>query len=203
MLKRTVGHRKLVMVSAIVLATVAALGVWKFWPSADPVVAVPARVCDASIDGSLISPLLPERGEPFKEERFAYFGQRSISAPGKCYLSGGGAQVSIAYVHILSPEDYSREDIERDAAKPGNRPVSLGGAKGYADAHSVSLFTGCRSEAGRETLVEVATSISDSTKDEATLQRAAALTAEVSRSVAPRMKSCTAQPLPQGNPTLD
>ncbi|MFJ6442973.1 hypothetical protein [Streptomyces sp. NPDC091649] len=188
--------------SAIALTAVVALGVWKVWPAADSVIAVPDRVCDASIDGSLVSPLLPERGEPFKEERFSYFGQGSISAPGKCYLSAGGEQVSIAYVHILSPEDYSREDIERDAAKPGSTPVSLGNAKGYADARSVSLFTGCRSEAGRETLVEVKTSISDSTKDETALRRAAALTAEVSRSVTPRMKSCTAEALPQGDPTL-
>ncbi|WP_415960681.1 hypothetical protein [Streptomyces sp. 021-4] len=188
------------------VAALAALAAWALWPAADPAVAVPDRVCDDSLPGTLVSALLPERGEPFEEERFAYFGSRDVSAPGKCYLSGGGTRLGISYQHILSPEDFSPQDIERSASGPGNRAVSLGSARGYADSHSVSLFTSCRGEAGRETLVEVKTSVGssggDALKDEATLAKAAALTAETARSVTPRMNSCTAPPVPEGEPAL-
>ncbi|MFE5023554.1 hypothetical protein ACFRAO_09630 [Streptomyces sp. NPDC056656] len=209
------GWRKGVVVPvALIVALLAGFGVWKFWLSDDPLVAVPDRVCSRSLPGDSLRPLLPERGEAFEEHVFDFSPRGSLSAPGKCVLSGGGKSVHIGYYMVFWPDGYRKEDVDRDAKKPGNLPVNFGEAegyvkgyvKGYVEGGAVRLFVGCPRVNGHDGLLQVTASLggeSGKLKDRPTMARVAALAADSARALGQRVEGCdSATRLPDGVPSI-
>ncbi|MEW2066206.1 hypothetical protein [Streptomyces sp. NPDC007346] len=200
------GNRRRVLLATALLIVVllAGLGFWAFRSSGEASVAVPARVCDGSLPGSAVRPLLPEQGEGFKEELYGYRGSGAATVQGRCTLTGGGRTVQIVHSLILHPSDSVRTKIAEEIERPGNTAIHLGEASGYATPGAIYLFLDCRAPEG-DHLVRVTTGLGGSDqplKDRATMERVAGLTADAARSVAPRIDTCEADRLPGGAPTL-
>ncbi|MEK8144570.1 hypothetical protein NKH18_31385 [Streptomyces sp. M10(2022)] len=80
----------------------------------------------------------------------------------KCSLSGGGESVDFSKFLILSEDDYSSQDIARDAAKSGNT-LCPGERRRASSRGEVSLYAGCKSSKsskGSPILLETHTGIS-------------------------------------------
>ncbi|MER7199350.1 MULTISPECIES: hypothetical protein [unclassified Streptomyces] len=204
--ERASWRKGVVVTVALIVALLAGFGVWKFWLSDDPLVAVPDRVCSRSLPGDSLRPLLPERGEAFEEYASDFSPRGSLSAPGKCVLSGGGKSVHIGYYVVFWPDGYRKEDVDRDAKKPGNLPVTLGKAKGYVEGRAVKLFVNCPRVNGHDGLLQVTASLggeSGKLKDRPTMGRVAALAADSARALGQRVEGCdSATRLPDGVPSI-
>ncbi|MET4925573.1 hypothetical protein P3L51_25000 [Streptomyces sp. PSRA5] len=187
------------------MAVLAGLGAWAFWPSGEPAVAVPDRVCGGALPGGPVRDLLPERGQGFEEDLSGSSSRNSVSTVWKCRLSAGGQSVYLTYSPILSPDDYGSEDIVRDAGKPGNVPLSWGTDRGFVEGDKVSLYVACDGSEGREILLDVSTSVNGADgelKDRATQDKAVALTARTARFVSARVDFCEPPSLPDGSPKI-
>lgn len=204
--ERASWRKGVVVPVALIVVLLAGFGVWKFWLSDDPLVAVPDRVCSRSLPGDSLRPLLPERGGAFEEYAFDFSPRGSLSAPGRCVLSGGGKSVHIGYYVIFWPDGYRQEDVDRDAKKPGNLPVGLGKGKGYVAGGAVKLFVNCPRVNGHDGLLQVTVSLggeSGKLKDRPTMARVAALAADSARALGQRVEGCdSATRLPDGVPSI-
>ncbi|MEC4019182.1 hypothetical protein [Streptomyces sp. H27-D2] len=200
-------RKKIIVPVCLGVAVLAGLGVWKFALSQDLAVAVPDRVCDNALPGGTVQELLPERGKAFEEKLYGFASPESVSSVWKCSLDGGGKHISIAYFPVLDPDGYGPEDVERDAARPGNAPVAWGDTKGFVDGSAVSLFVSCRGSKNRDILLEITTGVGGygdkRLKDlPGTVEQVAALAAETARFVAPRVEFCEAPSLPEAPPVI-
>ncbi|MEV0775575.1 hypothetical protein [Streptomyces sp. NPDC050428] len=197
--------KPLILPVCLGVAILAGLGVWALWPSDEPVIAVPDRVCGGALPGGPVGDLLPERGKGFEEELVGSSSPGSISPVWKCRVLGGGQSVYLAYSPILDPADYGPEDITRDARKPGNVPLSWGTNKGYVEGKTVSLFVGCENSDGGDVLLEVSATVNRGERnltDATTRGKAVALAADTARFAAPRVEVCKPGTLPETAPEI-
>ncbi|MFD9498230.1 hypothetical protein [Streptomyces sp. NPDC060035] len=181
------------------------LGAWALWPWEEPAVAVPDRVCGDALPGDPVRDLLPEHGKGFEEYLFGSSSATSVSTTWKCTLSAGGQSVHLEKYLILSTDDYSSQDIARDAAKAGNTPLSWGTEKGFIEGNAVSLFVGCTSSKGSPVLLVTRTAVSGGDaelKDRAAQEEVTALAADIARFMAARMDYCEPHELPDDAPTI-
>ncbi|MFJ6697838.1 hypothetical protein ACIQM4_17460 [Streptomyces sp. NPDC091272] len=188
---------------SLAVACVAGVAVWKF--TQDPLVHVPDRVCRASLPGDSVEPLFPRRGEEFREEYgYGFSTAGATRAPGLCELTAAGESLRLRYSLLLRPEVRGWDDVLRDVRKPGNVPVSLGPARGFAEGHSVTLYVRCTAPRAKEILLAVQVGVSGNplTEDRPRLTKAGALTADIARNVTPRVVHCGSAPrLPPGPPS--
>ena len=117
----------------------------------DPAVAVPAKVCDGSLAGDLVSPLLGEHGTAYSEEAQGFKGE---STTGFCSVRGGGMGVCIHY-RRWSAGFYTDESIEELISANGNQALKVGTAKGYVNDHAGALFVPCPKSDDPESKVQV------------------------------------------------
>lgn len=198
-------RKQLILPVCLGVAVVAVVGAWALWPSEEPVIAVPDRVCGNALPGEPIRDLLPERGKGFEEEVVGSSSPGSISTVWKCRLIGGGQSVYLTSSPLLDPDDYGPEDIAKDAGKPGNVPISWGANRGVVEGNTVALYVGCESSDGRDSLLAVSTSVNGGDgklKDRATREKTVALAADTARFVAARVDFCEPAPLPDTPPKI-
>lgn len=205
-------HRRKVWLFTSVVAVLAVVGVttWKVWPSEDPSISIPDRVCQGSLSSETVKSLFPEHGEPFQEERsYNFFTVRPESSEkpslGQCEMSGGGRSVEINYSRLQSAGGYTSEDVERRAAESGSTPLTLGEARGFHKFAATELFVSCPMGKDRGALLEIAIGASGfpDEVDRATIKQLAALAADAARFVAQDVVGCEgAQSLPDGPPQL-
>ncbi|MBL1288268.1 hypothetical protein JKV81_15680 [Streptomyces sp. For3] len=202
------GRRKRGIILSLCLGAVVltGLGAWALWPSEEPSVAVPDRVCAGALPGGPVRDLLPERGEAYTEDYlFGSYSATSVSTTWKCSLSGGGNSVHFSKFLILSEDDYSSQDIARDAAKPGNAPLSWGAGSGFVGTDRVSLFVGCKGSKGSPVLLETNVSVDRGDadpKDRAAQEEVVALAADFARFMTVRVDHCKAVELPDSAPKI-
>ncbi|WP_406146527.1 hypothetical protein [Streptomyces sp. NBC_01012] len=192
-----------VSVGAVVLI---GLGAWALWPG-EPVVTVPDRVCADALPGDPVRDLLPERGEAYAEDYlWGSYSATSVSVTWKCSLSAGGRSLHFEKFLILSEDDYSADDVSRDAAKSGNTPLSWGTEKGFIEGDTVSLYVRCKGSRGGPILLETHTSVGggdeDHLKDLGAQEEVTALAADFTRFMTARVEYCTAVELPDDAPTV-
>lgn len=196
-------RRTVVLVSLGVLAVVG-LAVGLLLPDQKPAVAVPDRVCQELLSSTHVKSLLPEKGEAFEEERSVNFGADASKGGGSCDLSGGGRTIAISFSRIQDP-DYTMDTVAREAAEPGKTPISLGPADGYFGNYSAWLYAPCPYSKGRHDLLAVKVGVSGNAeiKDRAAMEKVAALTADVTRTVAREVENCEgADDLPDAAPKI-
>ncbi|MEU1485197.1 hypothetical protein [Streptomyces sp. NPDC005752] len=197
-------HRLVVPVGAAAVVLIG-LGAWALWASQEPAIAVPDRVCADALPGGPVRGLLPGHGEGFDEDLFGSSSATSVSTPWKCTLSAGGQSVQLSEFLILSEDDYSSQDIVRDAAKSGNIPLSWGAQKGFIEGNTVSLYVGCESAEGRPVLLETHTGISEGRtrlKDRSVQEAVTALAADFTRFTSARVDHCKPVELPDSAPKI-
>lgn len=142
-----------IVIITLGLAGLTALGWRVFQPSSEPVVAVPARVCDDAIEGSSVSSLFPRHGSSFKEET-REFGSGSAGTGGSCFLYGGGMKIEINY--LLHPSGaFTEASIGEMAKVVGRSPLVVGKAKGYVSDTDGVLFVSCPREGDSGSLVRI------------------------------------------------
>ncbi|MCX5082027.1 hypothetical protein ACWCOW_26340 [Streptomyces sp. NPDC001939] len=196
----------------VVLLVLGGLGGWLLWPDEEPVVAVPAKVCEASLPGGAVKGLVPERGEKFREENAYNFATAGHSPEavrrwglGQCQLTGGGASVKVEY-RLLQGGDYTRADVDTDARESGSTPLALGAAGGYLKGPGAHLFVDCPVRPGGDELLEVSVGVGGNgadEKDRAVRSSASALAADAARHVARDIRRCPgAENLPSGPPRI-
>ncbi|MFD6278118.1 hypothetical protein ACFWFI_21520 [Streptomyces sp. NPDC060209] len=198
---RTV-RKPLVAPVSLGVVVLAGLGAWAWWASQEPAVAVPDRVCAGALPAGPVRDLLPGHGEAYAED-YLYGSDTSVSTVWKCSLSGGGASVHFSNLLILSEEDYGHRDIARDAAEPGNTPLSWGAEKGYIEKGRVSLFVGCKGSKGSPVMLEVNVRVDKGDTDPkhpATRKKVTALAADFARFMAARVDHCASVELPDSAP---
>ncbi|WP_212910180.1 hypothetical protein [Streptomyces sp. TS71-3] len=196
------GGRGGVLAIAALLLVAVGIGAWQLWW---PAVGVPDRVCQQAIPGRYAADVLPKRGEHFDEEFVYAFTTAGIywRHSGTCTLSGGGRGLGIDFVRQRT-SDYDSADLAEDRGRPGNRPVRLGPALGFAHGWRVDLFTDCSSPNGKAFLrVEVSMDGSGKPDDEE-LQNLADLAGGTMRAVANKRIACKegTPKLPDGAPKL-
>jgi hypothetical protein len=194
----------------IALAVVGALAVagvvvWQVWPSEEPAVAVPARVCDDALPGAAVRALLPEKGKAFSEFHTDAFNPKNLhteAKPGTCKMYGGGKSIKIGHSFYLQSE-YSMEDAVRGAKRESLTRITLGKAVGYYKGDTVFLFADCSSKAAEtEALVEVDVTF-EKTTDRTVIQNMASLAADTLRLEARELWTCDgADDLPNGSPKI-
>ncbi|MGW4436095.1 hypothetical protein ACWELO_10085 [Streptomyces sp. NPDC004596] len=176
---------------------------WQFWPSDDPDVAVPARVCDEALPGADVAALLPEKGKPFTQWHSGVLNPGhpyARKAPGTCKVYGGGEAVRIEH-SLYAKADYTMKDVVRDASAAGTTRITLGEAKGFHKGDTTSLFADCSSDQGRA-VVEVDVTY-QKTSDRAVIRKMASLAADTLRLEARKLWGCTgADSLPAGAPRV-
>ncbi|NUL07480.1 hypothetical protein HRW07_30540 [Streptomyces lunaelactis] len=188
----------------------AGLATWQFWPSGDPTLSIPEKVCEGALPSDWVKTLLPERGESFQEKNAYNYsdatpGGRESPGGGKCNLSGGGEKLMINWYRMQSA-GFTPEDLERDAAKPGSTPIKLGEAWGYHSGPGVDLFASCPYTKDRGALLAIQIGLSGlpDEVDRATIQHLANLAADAARVVARDVIGCEgAENLPDGPPRLN
>ncbi|MEU1401337.1 hypothetical protein ABZ471_03045 [Streptomyces sp. NPDC005728] len=193
----------------ITLAVVGVLAVagaltWKLWPSEEPSVAVPARVCDNALPGVDVKALLPEKGEPFTEWHTGSFnpmGGYAAKVPGTCKVYGGGKAVTIKH-SLYVGSDYTMKDVARDASVAATR-IAFGEAKGFHEGDTAYLFTNCSSAQDKtKALVEVDVTY-EKTTDRAVIRKVASLAADTLRLESQKLWTCDgADDLPKGSPQV-
>ncbi|MEV4993942.1 hypothetical protein ACFVTT_02510 [Streptomyces niveus] len=156
-----------------------------------PTVAVPDQVCQELLPSTHVKPLLPENGEAFEEEKSVNFGVGASKGRGSCDLSAGGSALAISFSRIQDPE-YTMDTVARQAEEPGRTPISLGPAAGYLGDYNTWLYAPCPHAKGRGDLLAVKVGVSGvpEIKDRATMEKVAALTADVTRAVAREVEDC-------------
>lgn len=198
-------RRKKITFAALGTLVVAGAAVALFLPDRKPALSIPDRVCAEAVPSTHVKALLPEKGEPFEEERAVNFTPDASRGLGMCDLSGGGRVFEIRYSRLQDPE-YNREWVRRDASKPGNIPLSLGPAGGYVESYSrVELFVDCPYAKGRTDLLEVSVGIGGVPETVDTTRQAAlaGLAADVARVIARQVEHCEgAADLPDGAPAI-
>jgi hypothetical protein len=202
---RESNRRKIVLPLCLGAVVLIGLGAWALWPTEEPAIAVPDRVCGDALPGGPVRDLLPEHGKGFEEELLGSSSATSVSTTWKCRLSGGGQSVHLVHSPILGVDDYSAQDIARDAAKSGNIPLSWGTEKGFIEGNTVSLFVGCESSEGRPILLETHTTVSGTDAElggRTAQEKATALAADTARFMAARVDYCKPPELPDSVPTI-
>lgn len=182
---------------------VAGLGAWVLWPSEEPVVAVPDRVCQELVPSTHVKSLLPERGEAFEQGATNFVPDLSKGL-GDCELSGGGKTISIRY-GMIQAADFTLDSVARDANKPGRTPLSLGAAEGYLRQAGGSLLVACPYAKGSNDLLDVSVGVEglSDTEDGATMKEIGGLTADVARVIAQEVENCEgAEDLPDTAPKI-
>ncbi|MEV6588092.1 hypothetical protein [Streptomyces acidicola] len=160
--------------------------------------AVPAKVCDGSLAGNLVSPLLGDHGTAYSEEAQGFKGE---STTGFCSVRGGGLTVRISY-RLWSGDFYKDEAVEELITADGRQALKVGTAKGYASDTSGALFVPCPKSDDAESKVQVQAEYlkHDDAKDNGT-ERFRDLTAATARYVAQDLLGCEgAESLSEPNP---
>jgi hypothetical protein len=96
-------------------------------------------VCDGSLAGDLVSPLLGEHGSAYAEE---VQGFEKGGTTGFCSARGGGVALRISY-HRWSGDSYKDETVEKLISTDGRQALKVGTAKGYTSASAGALFVPC------------------------------------------------------------
>ncbi|MFI6929938.1 hypothetical protein [Streptomyces sp. NPDC050287] len=203
--KRSRRFKASIALAVVGVLAVAGVVAWQVWPSEEPAVAVPARVCDGALSGAAVRALLPEKGKSFAEWHSGAFNPRSIDVkqrPGTCKVYGGDKSVEISHSFYLQ-SDYSMKDADRGASMAGNTRITLGKALGYYKGDTVFLFADCTGQYDKEkTLVEVDVTY-EKTTNRTAIQNMASLAADTLRLEARELWRCeTADALPNGSPKV-
>ncbi|WP_158778698.1 hypothetical protein [Streptomyces cellulosae] len=203
--KRSRRFKTLIALAVVGALAVAGVVAWQVWPSEEPAVAVPARVCDGALSGAAVRELLPEKGKPFAEWHSGAFNPRSVDSkqrPGTCKVYGGGKSVRIDHSSYLQ-STYSMKNVDRGASMAGNIRITLGKAIGYYKGDTVFLFADCTGKYDKEkALVEVDVTY-EKTTNRATIQNMASLAADTLRLEAREIWRCeSADALPNGSPQV-
>ncbi|WP_329313797.1 hypothetical protein [Streptomyces sp. NBC_01262] len=156
--------------------------------------AVPAKVCDGSLSGSLVSPLLPDHGTAYSEE-VQGFGTDS-SGVGFCSIRGGGQGLHLSY-HRWTGDSYSDKTIEELASAKGRQALKVGAAKGDVSNTFGELFVQCPSKADSDSKVQVSVEYLHRDGTKGAVADLRALTVAASRYVAQDLLDC------EGAETLD
>jgi hypothetical protein len=185
------------------------LALWKFWPSAEPSVAIPERVCKGKLPGPLIAGLLPKKGAAFKESAGADFETPERGTIPECRLYAGGQGVSIRYNHLgdsgLGIAKEWKAKNEQTANQSGFSPIRLGEASGYAGPQGAGLIIDCPGPTDKAAilLVDVEYLRSPNGGNADSRAKFATLAAEVSRVTAQDIMKCAgAEALPDGPPRV-
>jgi len=157
-------------------------------------VAVPAKVCDGSLGGSLVSPLLPDHGTAYSEE-VQGFGTGS-SGVGFCSIRGGGQGLRLSY-HRWTGDSYSDKTIEKLASAKGRQALKVGTAKGDVSNTFGELFVRCASKADPDSKVQVSVEYLHRDGTKGAVADLRALTVAATRYVAQDLLDC------EGAETLD
>ncbi|GGW81493.1 hypothetical protein GCM10010503_68580 [Streptomyces lucensis JCM 4490] len=189
--------------AAVGVLAVAGVAAWQMWPSGEPDVAVPARVCEGALPGTEVKALLPEKGKQFSQWHTGVFNPEepyTRAAPGTCKVYGGGRAVRIEHL-LYSGSDYTMKDVARDAGAAGATPIALGAAAGFHKGDTTSLFIDCSSDQGKA-VVEVDVTYRK-TSDRAVIRTMASLAADTLRLEARGLWDCDgAERLPNGSPRV-
>lgn len=182
-----------------VVLVLGGLGVWWLWPDENPLVAVPAKVCERSLPGGALKCLMPERGERFRQRDAYGFavegGSRDVvrgQGPGQCLLTGGDVSIRVAYWY-LQGGDCTRDDVERDLRKSGGTRLTLGDAGGTLDGLGAHLFVDCPPGKRRDELLEISVGVGGGgadVGDRAVRESAAGFAADAARRVAQDLWWC-------------
>ncbi|GHE73594.1 hypothetical protein GCM10018785_47140 [Streptomyces longispororuber] len=150
---------------SLVAAALVGVAVWLMWPSSEPVVSLPARVCDEALPTGAPAALLPRTGKDYYE---SVVGSVEFNAPHDpaepspaCNFSGGGRHITVEHDRHFNDKslairaaDEAKEAVAEEAQLPGRAPLSLGRSYGYAWKHGAVLLLNCRDE-GEEGVIKV------------------------------------------------
>lgn len=196
-------RKQLILPVCLGVAALVGLGAWALWPSEEPAVAVPERVCQELVPSTHVKSLLPARGEAF-EQGSSNFVPDLSKGLGKCELSGGGKTINIRY-GMIQAADFTLDSVARDATEPGKTPLSLGAAEGYLRQAGGSLLVACPYEKGSNDLLDVSVGVEglSEAEDGATMKEIGGLTADVARVITQQVENCEgADDLPDTAPKI-
>ncbi|MFJ4919941.1 hypothetical protein [Streptomyces sp. NPDC088725] len=182
------------------------LVVWYFWPSKDPVVAIPQRVCGEKLSGKIVSELLPKTGSAFNEDVDNKFELQDGRPAPTCILWAGDRGITLVYYKITG-SDFVREwrtDYKRKAEQSEFRTVTGGNTVGYSGSHSAGIIADCTTPED-EGIVAVSAEGPDfpDEENEKVRKNFATLAAETLRVAAQDILKCPgAGALPAGAPEI-
>lgn len=205
---------KLWVAFSAVVAVSAGVAVWRLWPSHEPAVSVPARVCTKTLPAEAVTQLLPKSGKKYHEYISGSIGfgapDRPEEPPPSCKFSGGGRRVSIEHNHVFNSDslgvwsaDEARRKVEKESKLQGSVPVSLGRSYGYTRERGAVLLLDCR-DRDMEGVIEVSVrDQDDSVSAESDAAAFAELAADTMRLARHKVYQCDGgATLPSGPPTL-
>jgi hypothetical protein len=172
-----------VAVGCVVLA--GGIGWWALREG--PAVSVPAKVCDGSLSGSLVSTLLPDYGTAYSE-KVQGFGKDGSGA-GFCSIRGGGLGLHLSY-HRWTGDFYSDKTIEDLASAKGRQALKAGTAKGDVSDTFGELFVQCPSKADPDSKVQVSVEYLHRDGTKGAVADLRALTVAAARYVAQDLLDC-------------